>query len=37
MTLKQLAASGLPDAEGDKAFDAEAITHTAMKTIRIAS
>jgi tRNA 2-thiocytidine biosynthesis protein TtcA len=31
-----LAASGLANAEGDKAFDADPITDTAMKTIRIA-
>jgi tRNA 2-thiocytidine biosynthesis protein TtcA len=32
----RLAASGLPDPEGDKAFDADPITNTAMKKIRIA-
>jgi tRNA 2-thiocytidine biosynthesis protein TtcA len=32
----RLAAGGLPDPEGDKAFDAEPITDTAMKKIRIA-
>jgi tRNA 2-thiocytidine biosynthesis protein TtcA len=31
-----LVASGTPDAEGDKAFDADPITDTAMKTMRIA-
>jgi len=34
--FRQLAASGLPDAEGDKAFDADPIPDTAMKKIRIA-
>jgi tRNA 2-thiocytidine biosynthesis protein TtcA len=32
----RLAAGGLPDPEGDKAFDADPITDTAMKKIRIA-
>ena len=32
----RLAASGLPDPEGDKAFDADPIADTAMKKIRIA-
>jgi tRNA 2-thiocytidine biosynthesis protein TtcA len=32
----RLAAGGLPDREGDKAFDADPITDTAMKKIRIA-
>jgi tRNA 2-thiocytidine biosynthesis protein TtcA len=31
-----LAASGVPDAGGDRAFDADPITDTAMQTIRIA-
>ena len=34
--FRQLAASGLPDADGDKAFDSEPITDTETKKIRIA-
>jgi tRNA 2-thiocytidine biosynthesis protein TtcA len=34
--FRQLAASGLPDADGDKAFDPDPTTDTAMKKIRIA-